>query len=174
MDISILDNSSVKIRFKQTTFVVDPSADIAKISSDAIILLDRGNNLSLEAVERRIIINGPGEYELNGVKVLGVKVDKGFVYGISDDGFGTILGKTSEISKIKEEFNTECQIALLNVDDNLNQSIVTRFEPKIVVLYGANKENGAKVLGKVNVSPIKKFTVTKDKLPQETEVVALG
>lgn len=173
MDISVLDNSSVKIRFKQTSFVVDPAHRGSKISSDAIILLDRGNDLSLKAVEYRIIINGPGEYELSGVKVLGVKVDKGFVYGIADDGFGIILGKTSEISKIKDE-TFSCQIALLNVDDNLNQSIVTRLEPKIVVLYGANKENGAKILGKENLTPIKKFTITKDKLPQELEVVVLG
>jgi len=173
MDISFVDNSSVKIRLRQTTFVVDPAELGSKISSDAIILLDRENNPVFKTAPHRIVINGPGEYELSGVKVLGIKVDKGFVYGIADDGFGAILGKTSEISKIKDK-TFSCQIAILNVDDNLNQSVVTRLEPKIVVLYGANKENGAKTIGKENLTSIKKFTTTKDKLPQEMEVVILG
>lgn len=174
MDISILSKNSIKIRFRRTIFVADPPPDGSKVSSDAVILLNN-NNIDLgRAMDYRIVINGPGEYEISGVKVLGVEGDKGFVYGLAADGFSVILGRSSDISKIKEEFNTECQIAILNVDDGINSSAVTKFEPKIVILYGDSKESAAKILGKENIPPIKKFTVVKDKLPEEMEVVLLA
>jgi len=172
VDIYTLDKNSIKIRSKHASFIVDPAKLGTKVSCDAVILLN--NNIDLErVVDYRIIIDGPGEYEVNGVKVLGVKGDRGFVYGIAADGFSVILGTSSEISKIKED-TFFCQIAILNVDDEFNQSIITALEPKIVILYGDNKESAAKILGKENIPPIKKFTVVKDKLPEEMEVVVLG
>jgi hypothetical protein len=173
VDISILSKNSIKIHSKHANFIVDPSADGPKVSCDAVILLNN-NNIDLgRVVDYRIIIGGPGEYEVNGVKVLGVREDRGFVYGIAADGFSVILGKSSEISKIKED-TFLCQIAILNVDDELNSTVVTKLEPKIVILYGDNKESAAKLLGKADIPPIKKFTVVKDKLPEEMEVVVLG
>lgn len=173
MDISILNNSSIKIRIRRSTFVVDPIASGVKISCDGIILLNGNFDLS-KVVDYRIVINGPGEYEINGVKILGVRVDKGLVYNISGDGFGLILGRMGEVSKIKDEAFSACQIAILNADGNFNQSIATELEPKVVILYGDKAENGAKILGKDNLTPSKKFTITKDKLPEEMEVVVLG
>ena len=132
----------------------------------------------------RIVINGPGEYEINGVKVSCAKGDKGFIYGFTSDGISLILGKSSEISEIsakggsasgrKEEIDTACQIAILNVDDGFSSSFITNLEPKIAVLYGDKKENAANLLGKGTLPATKKFTVTKDKLPEEMEVVVLG
>ena len=174
MDISILSKNSIKIHSKHANFIVDPESLVTKVSCDAVILLNN-NNIDLgRVVDHRIIIDGPGEYEVNGVKVLGVKGDRGFVYGIAADGFSVILGKSEEISKIKEEFNTECQIAIIDADDEFSSSVVTKLEPKIVILYGDNKESAAKLLGKENLPLIKKFTVVKDKLPEEMEVVVLG
>ena len=74
----------------------------------------------------------------------------------------------------KEEIDTACQIAILNVDDGFSSSFITNLEPKIVVLYGDKKENAANLLGKGTLPATKKFTVTKDKLPEEMEVVVLG
>ncbi len=173
MDISILSKNSIKIHSKHANFIVDPQSLGPKVSCDAVILLNN-NNIDLgRVVDYRIIIDGSGEYEVNGVKVLGVRGDRGFVYGIAADGFSVILGTSSEISKIKED-TFLCQIAILNVDDELNSSLVTKLEPKIVILYGANNEGAVKILGKENIPPIKKFTVVKDKLPEEMEVVILG
>ena len=184
MDISILSKTTIKIRARHASIIVDPSAECPKVSSDAVILLNNENVDLSRIVDYRIVINGPGEYEISGVKVLGVRGDKGFVYGFSADGLSVILGRSSDISKIsaiggsasgrKEEINSECQIAILNADEEVNSSVVTKFEPKIVILYGDNKEIAAKLLGKENLPLIKKFTVAKDKLPEEMEVVVLG
>lgn len=175
MDISSLNTSSIKIRLRHASFVVDPAEDLgSKVSCDAIVFLDSKNSDLFRVADYRIVINGPGEYEINGVKITGMRVDNGLVYNIIGDGARIVLGKTKEISKTKEEINTDCQIAILNVDREFTPSIVTGFEPKAVVLYGNERQAGAKILGKENLTPIKKFTITKDKLPEEMEVVILG
>lgn len=173
MDISILDKTSIKIRSKLASIVVDPSADGPKVSCDAVILQSLHPSDMSRVVDYRVIINGHGEYEVNGVKISGIGVDKGFVYTVVADGLGISLGRTSSISKVKDNA-FECQIGILNADDDFNQSIITILEPKIVILYGDKKEAALKLLGKESLAPIKKFTVTKDKLPEEMEVVVLG
>jgi hypothetical protein len=173
VDIYILDKSTIRIHSKHANFVVDPGKQGNKVSCDAVILLNNLTSDLSRVMDYRIILNGPGEYEVNGVKILGVKGDKGFVYSFMVDGFSAILGTSSEISKIKENVFL-CQIVILNVDDEINSAVVTKLEPKIVILYGDNKESAAKILGKENLLPIKKFSALKDKLPEEMEVVVLG
>lgn len=173
MDISILDKTSIRIHSKLSTFVVDPAERGSKVSCDAIIFLNNSSGDLTKAVEYRTIINGPGEYEINGVKFLGVKGDKGFVYSMTADGLSVVFGKSSDISKIKDDTYLS-QIVILNVDEEINSSVLTKLEPKIVVLYGEDKESAAKILGKENLLPIKKFSILKDKLPEEMEVVVLG
>lgn len=194
MDISSLEEPSLKIRFKHATFVVDPPHRGSKISSDAILQLYSRLTDSGRVADYRIVINGPGEYEINGVKILGVRIEGGLIYNIVGDGMRMVLGKTNEVSKLsatggsalrsehsgsktsgrKEELDTECQIAVLNVDGEFSQSIVTTLEPKVIILWGNKKEEGAKILGRENLPPVKKFTMTKDKLPEEMEVVLLS
>ena len=79
-----------------------------------------------------------------------------------------------KVSKLKEEFSATCQIAILNVDSEFTQAVLTGLEPKVVVLYGDNKDAGAKILDKESISSLRKFSVSKDKLPEEREVVTLG
>lgn len=174
MDISSLGATSIKFRFRHAIFVVDPGEFGSKVECDAIILLNVEKSDLRKVTNYRIVVNGPGEYEVNKVKIIGIKIDKGIVYNILADGLGIVLGKTNEVSKMKEEINSPCQIVVLNVEDNLNQTIITGLEPKVVILYGDNKEKGAMILGKENLTPVKKFTITKDGLPQELQVVALG
>lgn len=173
MDISVLSKDSIKIRSKHASIIVDPSLEISKISSDAVIFLNTEDNDLSKVEDYRIVINGPGEYEISGVKVLGTKGEKGFVYGLSVDGFSIILSRSSDISKIKDDTFLS-QIVILNVDDEINSTVVTKLEPKIVVLYGDNKAAAAKILGKENMPAVKKFSVLKDKLPEEMKVVVLG
>ena len=173
MDVSILSKNSIKIRSKHASFIVDPQSLGPKVSCDAVILLNNNNIDLSKVVDYRIVINGPGEYEISGAKVSCIKADLGFIYSLMVDGFSVILGSSSEIPKIKDD-TFLCQIAILNVDDELNSSLVTKLEPKIMILYGEDKEGAVKILGKENIPPIKKFTVVKDKLPEEMEVIILG
>lgn len=173
MDVAILGDSCIKIRSKDASFVVDPVHKIPKVNADAILILD--NNLEIDTarvVDQRIIIKGAGEYEVGGVKISVVLGGEGFVYNLFLDNTRVVLGKVSDISKLQENIPS-CQIAILKVDEDL-KLIPTKLEPKIIVLYGDKKMEGARTLGKVGIEPVQKFTIAKDKLSDEMEVVVLG
>ncbi len=172
MDISIVGKNSIKIKGKKVTFVVDPSKEMPKTNADAIILLEGIANVDLSrVVDSRIVINGPGEYEVGGGKISAAKTPKGVLYYLSIDELHVIVGKPTE-SKI-EGFSA-AQVAVINVDSKINESFITSLESKITVLYGDKKEEEAKALGAESVSPVPKITITKDKLPEKMEIVVLN
>ena len=175
MDISIVSENSIKLKGKSIVFIVDPALALVKTNADAIILLNGvngDNNIDKSrVVDSRIIINGPGEYEVGGTKVSGTSTPKGILYKLSIDEISIILGKTEEIRT--EGFN-ECQVAVINTDGEFIESFVTGLEPKITVLYGGKKKEAAQALGAENAVQLPKITITKDKLPEKMEIMVLG
>jgi hypothetical protein len=172
VDISIVGNQSIKLKGKQATFIVDPAKEMPKTVSDAIILLNGSHNVDVSRVtDFRIIIDGPGGYEVGGVKISGTKTAKGILYRLSIDGINIILGSAADAKM--EGFNV-CQVAVINTSNDFNESFVTALEAKITVLYGDKKVESAKTLGAESISLVPKITITKDKLPEKMEVAALG
>lgn len=172
MDIAVIGKNSIKLKGKNVTFVVDPAAGMPKISADAVILLNGKDNIDISRVtDCRIVIGGPGGYEVGGAKISGTATPKGTLYRLSIDDLSIIIGCATD-AKV-EGFNT-CQIAVVNTDTDFSESFVTALEPKIAVLYGEKKTESAKALGAENVASVSKVTITKDKLPEKMEVVVLG
>ena len=172
MDIAIVGETSIKLKGRGVTFIVDPSKEIPKTSSDAIILLNGYDNIDISRVtDSRIVINGRGEYEVGEAKISGTMTPKGTLYRISIDGVGIIVGRTAETKA--EGFNA-CQVAIVNASSDFNESSITSLEPKITVLYGDKKIDAAKTLGAQSLAEVSKITIAKDKLPEKMEVVVLG
>ena len=172
VDIAIVGKESIKIKGKQASFVIDPVAGMSKVGGDAIILLGGGEGIDVSRVtDSRIILAGPGSYEVGGVKILGTKTIKGTIYKMTMDGITTIIGSSAEVKT--EGFNA-CQVLIVDTTDEFSESFVTALEPKITILYGEKKNEAAKTLGVENVSVVSKLTVAKDKLPDEMETVVLG
>lgn len=171
MDISIVSKNSIKLKGKLATFIVDPSKEMPKIQADAVILLNSDYIDVSRVGDFRIIINGAGEYEINGVKISGTTTPKGVLYKLLIDDLSIILGRTSES---KTEGFSSCQIAVINTDAEFNESFVTALEPKITVIYGNAKAESAKVLGLENPTFVPKVTITKEKLPEKMEVIILN
>ena len=122
------------------------------------------------------VIDGPGEYEVGGLKIsANSSLDSGIFYGLNVDSTQAILAKTSTIEKLQDMAN-EAQVAILNVDSLLNEAIIAQLEAKVIVLYGERASEGLKALGKQDLSPSKKITVAREKLPQEgeTQIIWLG
>lgn len=168
MDISLLDKNTLRIKGKKATLVVDPKEKMAKTSSDAIIALDSDFDPK-NVTDYRIIINQPGEYEVGGVKMIALGNDN-LYYGLNVDNVQILLAKTSSLPKLPQEMN-DPQVAVLNADSELNGSLVAAIEPKIVILYGEHAQTGAAALGSQDLPAVKKFSVTADKLPQDSQII---
>ena len=85
MDISYLGHSSFKLRGKQSTLVTDPFSSsvgfsFPRVSTDVVTIShdhsDHNNTTNISGTARRsnpFIINYPGEYEVSGTSVFGVR-----------------------------------------------------------------------------------------------------
>ncbi len=171
MDISLLNHTCLRLKGKKVIFIIDPSLPMAKANADAILITGAVFDTS-KVVDYRVVVNGAGDYEIAGVKINGHKIENGSVYRLSIDNLSVIAGKASDISKLGEKVGTS-DIIMLNTTNDFNESQITSLSPKIVVIYGDNKDNCAKKLGIQNLSTVDKLSITKDKLPQDLQVIVL-
>lgn len=173
MDVSLLYENSIRIKGKKASLIVDPQTKMPKNQADMVLLLKEGGDLS-KVEGQRLVIDDDGEYEVGGVKVTAQgRRDKGIFYNLNVDQTRVILAKVSTLGKLADTSN-EADLAILDVDSGLDETLVASLESKVVVLYGEKASEGIKALGKNDVSPIKKLTTTKDKLPEETQIVWLA
>lgn len=150
-----------------------------------------------------VVISGPGEYEVKGVAVTGVasfhdassgsERGKNTIYHIYMDGLNIV-----HLGDLGQPELTEEQVDEIGITDVLlipvggvytitakeAPSIISQLEPRIVIpmhykidglkyeLEGV--ENFLKEMGAENVVPAPKLSITKDKLPEETQVVVLS
>lgn len=147
-------------------------------------------------------IQGPGEYEAKGVTVLGVGVyhdqqkgaerGRNTVYNVGIDGLNVVhlgdIGHTLTEDLVQEIGNTDILLipvgSVYTIDAELASQIVSQLEPKIIIpmhyyleglkfeLEGVDKF--LKEMGAESVEPVNKFSITKDKLPEEPQVVLLS
>lgn len=175
----------------------DLTADIA------ISTHNHDDHNNLEAITGDPIkITGPGEYEVKGVSVLGVSTfhdkeegaqrGRNTVYNVGIDGLNVVhlgdLGHTLSENVIDEIGATDILFipvgGIYTIDAKTASDVVTQLEPKIVIpihykLSGLKfeldpLENFLKEMGFENLEAQLKLSVTKDKLPEELQVVVLS
>lgn len=96
MDITFLGHSCFKIRGKNATVVTDPfdpvivGLKLLKLSADIVTVShEHGDHNKIELVnEVRKVISGPGEYEIQGVSIIGMST-------FHDDKRGKLRGKNT-------------------------------------------------------------------------------
>lgn len=173
MDIQLLGKDSLRIKSKKTAVAIDPKSSVVKFDADAVLVIDKTSDAS-RVNESRITIDGAGEYEISGLKVSGIKSDKEIMYGLNSDNVDTIVAYASSLETVPVDKIGEYKVAIINVDSDLKQSVVTAMEPRVVVLYGEKAREGAKALGKDSAPTASKISIAEEKLPEEMDVMLLG
>lgn len=210
MDITYLGHASFKIKGKTASVVTDPyspevgmkfpkaEADIVSVSHSHF---DHNSPISVSG--EPFVVQGPGEYEVKGVEIVGVdsfhdekkgeergkntiynfKIDKINVAHLGDLGQNTL-----SLEQIEELGNVDILLIPVGghytIDAANAVKIVAQLEPKIVIPMHyrdtdnkidvlAPVENFLKEMGKEEVEPVNKFSITQDKLPEETQVVVM-
>ena len=143
MDIILLDKNTLRIKGKNASFVVNPDSSI-KTETDAVVLLGFSDSVFPKITGSRITIKGPGEYEVNGIKISASAVGKSLVASTEIDGIKLLIGSGDSIGR-REDNIPECDIAIVSADSDFNQAILTSLEPKVLLVYGENKEKVAKI-----------------------------
>ncbi len=173
MEIQKIDKNSIKIKGKKGSFVVDPTKDIkTKTPADAIVVLSKGSEIEKERIEEcRLVIQGSGEYEFSGIKVSVSQIGNYLTYKAIIDGVEIFLANIEVLNENKDLADGS-QIVVFNTQSLADQSLIAKITPQIVVLYGEKAEEQAKSMGK-EITPVSKFQIKNEKLPEEMQVVCL-
>jgi len=216
MEITYLGHSCFRLKGNLGTVITDPfdsyigfnlpsaSADIVTISHDH---KDHNNYKAINGTARRekpFIITHPGEYEVGGISVFGVKTDHDASGGAERGGniVYTVLIDDLKIChlgdlghELTQEQLTEigqADVLLLPVggvftigaDQALK--IAQAMEPSYIVpMHYKTAKHDANVFGDMatledfmkefgsEIVPVPKLVISKDRLPEETEMVVL-
>ena len=150
MEISKLSASSVRIKSKNTSFILNPSG--SKIEEDAIILFERPQHYS--QFESKLVIDSPGEYEVGGVSIKSEKLNGFLAFELLEDNQKVVVVSNPDSIKDAE---TEGAIAVLVfLSHALGDEIVSSIQTDVVLLYGPEEflppnKDSLKRLDKVNL-----------------------
>jgi len=174
MEVSLIPQDTIKIKGKHSVVLVNPVLLKNKTTANAVLLLRKhpefhANNI-IESQPLRI--EGPGEYEIGGIKITGVKASDGFYYIIHVDSLDILTGTSSSLSQTKDT-PKECQIIILMSDSAISQSHLAALDANAIIFYGAHAAENLKSLGKEETTS-NKYTFTPDNLPAETQFLSLG
>jgi L-ascorbate metabolism protein UlaG (beta-lactamase superfamily) len=210
MEIQFLGQASFRLKGRTTSVVTDPfdpefvGLKLPKLEADIVTIShDHGDHNNSDSVEGApFIITGPGEYEIKGTSVVGVKSwhdDKGgadrganTLYNITIDGINVAhlgdLGQKELTQNQVEQLGT-VDILLLpvgsvyTIDASVAAKITAQLEPKVIIPMHYLLDGL-----KLQLDPVDKFlaemgqeqtvrepklTITADRLPEEPKVIVL-
>ena len=142
MEIKFLNNSTVFLKGKKESVLIDPTQTdyVENKNSSRIIVYTSGDfNEGTLSNDEKIIIKGSGEYEIGGIEIMGINGEDGnTVYRIVIDGFVlVILGKISqELSskRIERIDSTDILLAPTKIGDKCSFKLAKEWAKK----WGAN------------------------------------
>jgi L-ascorbate metabolism protein UlaG (beta-lactamase superfamily) len=210
MDITWLGHASFKIKGKVATVVTDPfedqigfklpkaEADIVTVSHDHY-----DHNASSLVAGDPFVVDGPGEYEIKGVNIIGVSSfhdnkkgqdrGKNTMFNLRVDGVNiTHLGDLGQDELTSEQIDSLGNVDILmvpaggvyTIDASIAAKIVASLESSIIIpMHFQDKdskldlepvEKFLKEMGKEDVQSVNKLSITKERLPTEPQVVLLS
>lgn len=149
------------------------------------------------------VINGPGEYEVKGTNVVGIpsyhdtkkgeERGKNILYNARVDGVGVVhLGDLGQDELTPGQIEALGNVDILmipvgsiyTIDAATAAKIVAQLEPSIIIpMHYLDKDSKMtqlepvdkflKEMGKEEIQPVKKITISKDRLPEEPQVILL-
>lgn len=185
--------------FTGLKFPKDSSADIVLKTHDH---QDHNNIKGIPGTP--LVFDGPGEYESKGVVITAVASyhdntegkERGanVIYNVTIEGLNIVhLGDLGQDSLTEEQIQeigmTDILLvpvgSIYTIDAKTAAAIVNQLEPKIIIPmhYGGVEglkfpldpvDKFLKEMGAEGVQPVPKLTITKDKLPEEPQVVLLS
>lgn len=156
----------------------------------------------VEEGQSPFVISGPGEYEISGVNIWGVasfhddqqgaQRGKNTIYLVTIDEVNIVhlgdLGQKKLTQEQSEALST-CDVLMIpvggvyTIDASDATDIIASLEPKVIIPMHYKVEglkfdlapisDFLKQMGKENIEPIAKFSVSQEKLPEEPEIVVL-
>lgn len=147
--------------------------DRVRVSARSVKMVIDGNSMSFPG-SNDIVIDTPGEYEVQGMMITGVPVGEDTAYVIQSDN-----ASAGVLSNVAETLNAEAQEQLSELDvlfiAAAGYELIGKLEPKYVVPLGegADLKKFLDEMGATVGEKQTKLKVTGKDAPEETTVVVL-
>jgi hypothetical protein len=168
MEISLVQKIALRIKGKQASFVVNP---VDTASANAALILD--DTIPEINTEETVILRGPGDYEIGGVKITGIRGEKGVVYSLTIDGIAIVVGKIDTLSAMQQKLKDH-NIVLALCKEAVSGAFLTTLAENSVIMYGEKAAETAQGFEKEKLKTMNKYTASAGKLPAEVEIVLLA
>lgn len=130
MEITKLANSGVRIKAKNTAFIVDPGQ--GKLEEDVVILYEKPQDYL--KFSGKLVIDSPGEYEVGGVSIKGERVRGFLAFDFFEDGQKIVVISNSDITGDIETEDT--RVVLVRLAKKLGDEALSSIQSEIVSFYG--------------------------------------
>lgn len=134
MELSFVSDNSIKIKTKKTTIVVDPDTSVA---ADGALFTSPTQNVregKIFSQIKKILIDGPGEYEIGGLMIKAKRVEEELLYHLDSQDGRFFLLPSSLIDKLKEE--EESPTVVIHMESKVDERIFSQFPSHLCVVYG--------------------------------------
>ena len=131
MEITRLTDTSVKIKTKTASLVIDPNM---KAEAEVILTVVPGEVNESVITNNRIVIDGPGDYEIMDVAIQGVKYGDFLGYKIDDGIARLLIAPSTAIDKVKDEEGISA--LLIKAVEAFDIEKVTSFSPSVCLVFG--------------------------------------
>ncbi|MBP6913354.1 MAG: hypothetical protein KBC00_01965 [Candidatus Levybacteria bacterium] len=151
MEISKLSDITIKIKGKNASIVLDPTV---KVDAEIILATQSQDSLSIDKVSgTRLIVSGPGEYEVGGISITSKEVKEGILYYIYEQSRIAIATSASVVS-IPDDEEFDCVI--VKVIGEFKDDVLGPINSKCIVVYGdlalaTIKSDNQETTAKINI-----------------------
>lgn len=133
MEISSLQDSSIRIKTKTVEIVVDPKG----VSDAEVNILTEDTGKVFERDEAgKLIIKGPGEYEVKGVTITGEDKSGDIIYRVNDGQYTIILAASSVVNKVVIEDDESVGAVVFRLNAKFDEGALGSLSSSLIILYG--------------------------------------
>lgn len=170
MEITSVSSTSLRIKSKQATIVVNPH-DASATYSAAVIFQTEATKLKI--AKDILVVNGPGEYEVGGLKISGTRYDENVVYTFVVDEVWVLLVDNKTLAKYHQKLQ-DMDIVIVSINSEEDPSVATNVANAAVLYIGDKANEVVTKYSKEGLTKTNKFSTTKDKLPTEVQQILLS
>jgi len=185
MEIKYLGSRTVWLKGKKEVVVINPEEN--KIPVDCrIVVVTEKNSSYLGQDEKKVVVKGPGEYEIGGVEIKGWPVGKkGVIYRLDLDGLAIgVIGQLEEIldNNLSDKVGG-FDILIFDIGCSLIKGkdwreLAKKWGVNYLIPVGGKPDSKVLVtfldeVDEEGLEPIESLKVDKDNLPDGLEIVLL-
>lgn len=186
MDVKLFGEESIFIKSKKESWWINPGKDLVenkdfKESRLLVFLSFEKNFLGLERGER-VLIYGPGEYEVGGVEIVGFRYNEsGLCYVFFSEGVKIVwLSELPiDLGEKKKERVSGAELLIIGGGGESKEiwEKTKTFGANFLLVLNQNEEERKKLLDLADSEdkkPTEKLEIDKESLPEVMEVVVLA